>query len=140
MDEINEEAKPLTEKINWQLLITTIIFMAIGFICFMHRLRRLFQTFNFDNNNDNNNFNNNANINQNNININANQNINENANNNINNNERIYPIIIEIDGTRHHFSIKLADNIGQFVREKLYPLTDNRNVYLFYQKELNYLF
>ena len=136
MDEINEEAKPLTQKINFQLLITTIIFMVIGYIYFIHRLRRLFQPFYFDNNNDNNNFNNNANINQNNLNINANQSVNENANNNMNNNERTYPIIIEINGIRHHFSIKLTDNIGQFVREKLYPLTNNRNVLLFYQGQI----
>ena len=136
MDGINEESKPITEKINFQLLITTVVFMVIGFIYFIQKLRRLFQPFNFDNNNVNNNFNNNANINQNNINSNANQNMQENINNNLNNNERMYPIIIEIDGTRHHFSIKLADNIGQFVREKLYPLTNNRNVFLFYQGQI----
>ena len=75
MDGINEETKPITEKINFQLLITTVVFMVIGFIYFIQKLRRLFQPFNFDNNNVNNNFNNNANINQNNINSNANQNM-----------------------------------------------------------------
>ena len=131
--EFNEDSKPITEKINIQLLLTTIIFMVVGFIYFIHRIRRLFQPFNFDNNNnDNSYFNNNANINNNNINVNANV----NANNNINNNGQNYPIMVEINGIRHHFNIKLSDNIGQFVREKLYPLTNNRNVYLFYQGQL----
>ena len=131
--EINEDTKPLSENINIQLLIITIIFMVVGFIYFIHRLRRLFQPFNFDNNSDNSNYiNNNANINHNNINENSNQ----NANNNRNNNEQTYPIIIELNMQRHHFSIKLSDIIGQFVREKLYPLTNNRNVYLFYQGQL----
>ena len=131
--EINEDTKPLSENINIQLLIITIIFMVVGFIYFIHRLRRLFQPFNFDNNNDNSNYiNNNANINHNNMNVNSNQ----NTNNNRNNNEQTYPIIIELNMQRHHFSIKLSDIIGQFVREKLYPLTNNRNVYLFYQGQL----
>ena len=129
-NEINEDTKPLSENINLQLLIITVIFMVVGFIYFIQRLRRLFHPFNFDNNNDNSNLiNNNANINHNNINVNSNQNAN-------NNNEQTYPIMIELNGQRHHFSIKLSDNIGQFVREKLYPLTNNRNVYLFYQGQI----
>ena len=133
METSGDEAKPLTEQMNIQLLITTGVFMILGFIYFIYRLRRLIQPINRDHENDNNNINNN------NVNVNNQNNINNNENRNINNNEhneQIYHIIIQIDRARHNFDIKLSDNIGQFVREKLYPLTDNRNVYLFYQGQI----
>ena len=129
-----ENLSSSSENINVQLLVTTLIFMVLGFIYFIRRLRRLVQPLYNDgsNNNENINFNNNQNINN-------NQSINNNANNNnINNdnNVRTFHIVIQIERDRHNFDIKLDDNIGQFVREKLYPLTNNREVYLFYQGQL----
>ena len=129
-----ENLSSSSENINVQLLVTTLIFMVLGFIYFIRRLRRLVQPLYNDgsNNNENINFNNNQNINN-------NQSINSNANNNnINNdnNVRTFHIVIQIERDRHNFDIKLDDNIGQFVREKLYPLTNNREVYLFYQGQL----
>ena len=129
-----EKFQNLTENINIQLLITTILFMAIGFIYFFYRLKRLTQPLNIDDNlNENANDNNNIN-NQNNAHSNNNNNNNINRNNN--NNERTFHIIIQIERDRHNFDIKINDNIGQFIREKIYPLTNNREVYLFYQGQL----
>ena len=139
----------LSENINIQLLITTVFFMILGFIYYIYRLRRLIQPINFEensneninlNNNINNskNKNNNININNNNNNNNKN-NINSNSNNNINNennNIRKFHIIIQIERERYQFDIKITDNIGQFVREKLYPLTNNREVYLLFQGQM----
>ena len=123
-----------TENINLQLLITTVLFMILGFIYYIYRLKRLVQPINNDENNEyqhiNNNINNNINQNQNNINNNGNNNINNN------NNERQLHIIVQLDRDRHNFDIKMTDNIGQFIREKIYPLTNNRDVYLFYQGQL----
>lgn len=127
-----DEFQNLTENINIQLLLTTIIFMAIGFIYFFYRLKRLTQPLNIEDNlNENTNANNNIH-NQNNVDNNNNNNINRSNNNN----ERTYHIIIQIERDRHNFDIKINDNIGQFIREKIYPLTNNREVYLFYQGQL----
>ena len=133
-----------TENINFQLLITTGIFMILGFIYFIYRLKRLVQPINIDDNNgyehiNNNNINNNINNNNNNNNNNINQNNNNNNVNNINNNnndENKFHIIIQIERDRYNFDININDNIGQFIREKIYPLTNNRDVYLFYQGQL----
>ena len=127
---IIEKIKSYTENMNIELFITTIVFMILGFIYFIFRLRRLIQPINIENEDNHNNINNNENMNnqQNNIN---------NENNNINNNnERIYHITIQIERDRHNFEIKLSDNIGQFVRNKIFPLTNNRDVYLFYQGQI----
>ena len=122
-----EKIKSYTENMNIELFITTFIFMILGFIYFIYRLRRLIQPINLEN--ENNQINNDENIN--------NQNMRNNeVNNNINNNERIYHITIQIERNRYNFEIKLSDNIGQFIRDKIYPLTNNRNVYLFYQGQL----
>ena len=123
-----EEEKSFIENINIQLLVTTLLFMIVGFIYFIYRLKRLFQPLN--NNGNFENVHNNIN--------NPNNNINNNLNNNTNNenDERKYHIIIQIERERHNFEIKIKDNIGQFVREKIYPLTHNREVYLFYQGQL----
>lgn len=127
-----DDFQNLTENINIQLLLTTIIFMAIGFIYFFYRLKRLTQPLNIEDNlNENTNANNNIH-NQNNVDNNNNNNINRSNNNN----ERTYHIIIQIERDRHNFDIKINDNIGQFIREKIYPLTNNREVYLFYQGQL----
>ena len=125
-----ENLRNFSENINIQILVTTLIFMVLGFIYFIHRLRRLVQPLNDDGN-----FNNeNINLNNNQYN---NQNINNNNNNiNNNNNERTFHIVIQIERSRHNFNIKINDNIGQFIREKIYPLTNNREVYLFYQGQL----
>ena len=121
-----EKIKSYTENMNIELLITTFIFMILGFIYFIFRLRRLMRPVNLEN----------ENINNNDVNINSQNNINNEVNNNINSNERVYHIIIQIERSRHNFEIKLSDNIGQFVRDKIYPLTNNRSVYLFYQGQL----
>ena len=128
---IIEKIKSYTENMNIELFITTIVFMILGFIYFIFRLRRLIQPINIENEDNHNNINNNENMNnqQNNIN-------NENNNINNNNNERIYHITIQIERDRHNFEIKLSDNIGQFVRNKIFPLTNNRDVYLFYQGQI----
>lgn len=131
--ELNEGLNSYTKNINIELLITTAVFMVAGFIYYIYRLRRLIQPVNIENENNNNHVNNNANDN---INIQNNINNKSEENNNINENERIYHITIQIERERHNFDIKLSDNIGQFVREKLYPLTNNRNVYLFYQGQI----
>ena len=123
----SERIKSFTENMNLELFITTFIFMILGFVYFIYRLRRLIQPNNLDNENFNNNINNNVNMN--------NQNNRNNEANN-NNNERIYHITVQIERNRYNFDIKLSDNIGQFVREKILPLTNNRNVYLFYQGQL----
>ena len=125
-----EKIKSYTENMNVELLITTFIFMILSFIYFIFRLKRLFRPINLENESSNNN------INHNDSSINRQNNNNNEANNNINDNERIYHIIIQIERSRHNFDIKLSDNIGQFVRNKIYPLTNNRNVYLFYQGQL----
>ena len=131
-----ENLSNFSENINIQLLVTTLIFMVLGFIYFIRRLRRLVQPLNNDGNfnneniNANNNINNNQNINNNNTNINNNNNINND------NNVRIFHIVIQIERSRHNFDIKINDNIGQFVRDKIYPLTNDREVYLFYQGQL----
>ena len=117
-----------SESINIQLLLTTLLFMIIGFIYFILRIRRLSQPLNIEENNDNN-------YNQH-INNNQNNNQSNNLNNNINNNVRTFHIVIQIERDRHNFDIKITDNIGQFIREKIYPLTNNRQVYLFYQGQL----
>ena len=125
----SDKLKSYTENMNIELFITTIVFMILGFIYFIYRLRRLIQPINLDNENYNDN-----NINNNNINNEDNRN-NEN-NRNINNNERIYHITVQIERSRHNFDIKLSDNIGQFVINKIYPLTNNRSVYLLYQGQI----
>ena len=117
-----------SESINIQLLLTTLLFMIIGFIYFILRIRRLSQPLNIEENNANN-YNQHVNNNQNN-------NQSNNLNNNINNNVRTFHIVIQIERDRHNFDIRITDNIGQFIREKIYPLTNNRQVYLFYQGQL----
>ena len=117
-----------SESINIQLLLTTLLFMIMGFIYFIFRIRRLSQPLNIEENNVNN-------YNQN-INNNQNNNQSNNINNNINNNVRTFHIVIQIERDRHNFDIRITDNIGQFIREKIYPLTNNRQVYLFYQGQL----
>ena len=129
--EILEKLKSYKENMNLELLIPTLFFMILGFIYFIFRLRRLRQPINNDNENDYINNNNEANHNNNQ----NNNNINNNINNN-NNNERIFHITIQMERERHNFDIKLSDNIGQFVVQKIYPLTNNRNVYLFYQGQI----
>ena len=125
-----EKIKSYTENMNLELFITTAFFMILGFVYFIYRLRRLIQPINLENENIPNNINNDANIN------NQNNRNNEVNNNNINSNERIFHITVQIERNRHNFEIKLSDNIGQFVREKIYPLTNNRSVYLFYQGQM----
>jgi hypothetical protein len=125
------EFENVADNINIQLLVTTLTFIVIGFIFFIRRLRRLGEPLH----NDNNNLNENINNNNNNINNNVNNNINRNMNNN-NNNGRKYHIGIQIERNRHNFDICINDNIGHFVRDKIYPLTNNREVYLFYQGQL----
>ena len=118
-----------TENINLQLLITTLLFMILGFIYFIYRLKRLIQPINIDVNNEYEHINNN--------NVNNNNNQNNIRNNDINNNyERQLNIIIQLERDRYNFDIKITDNIGQFIREKIYPLTNNKDVYLFYQGQL----
>ena len=128
--EFLEKINNFSENINISLLLTTILFMVVGFLYFFNRLRRLTQPINIEENNNNQNLNNNIN------NQNNNQNNNNNINNNIDNNIRTFHILIQIERTRHNFDIKITDNIGQFVKDKLYPLTNNRQVYLFYQGQL----
>ena len=126
----SDKIKSYTENINFELFIPTIFIMLLSFIYFFFRLRRLRQPINIDNENDNRNINNN--INQRN---NQNNNINNNANEN-NENDRIYHITIQMERNRHNFDIKLSDNIGEFVTQKIYPLTNNRTVYLIYQGQI----
>ena len=126
--EFFDKISEFSESINIQLLLTTLLFMIIGFIYFIFRIRRLSQPLNIEENNVNN-------YNQN-INNNQNNNQNNNINNNINNNVRTFHIVIQIERDRHNFDIRITDNIGQFIREKIYPLTNNRQVYLFYQGQL----
>ena len=126
--EFFDKISDFLESINIQLLLTTLLFMIIGFIYFIFRIRRLSQPLNIEENNVNN-------YNQN-INNNQNNNQNNNINNNINNNVRTFHIVIQIERDRHNFDIRITDNIGQFIREKIYPLTNNRQVYLFYQGQL----
>ena len=131
------EFENLIDNINVQLLVTTVTFIVLGLIYFIYRLRRLGQPLN----NDDNNLNENLNHDNNNNNINNNQNNNVSRNNNNNNNNninngRMYHIGIQIERERHNFDICVNDNIGQFIRDKLYPLTNNREVYLFYQGQL----
>ena len=122
--EFLDKISDFSESINIQLLLTTLLFMIMGFIYFIFRIRRLSQPLNIEENNVNN----------------YNQNINNsqsnNQNNNINNNVRTFHIVIQIERDRHNFDIRITDNIGQFIREKIYPLTNNRQVYLFYQGQL----
>ena len=124
-----EILKTLKESINMELLITTLIFMILGFIYFIFRLRRLISPI-YQNNNYEEGSNNN-NINQ----INE-SNSNQNVNNEDNNNQKLYHITIQIGTAKHNFTINLKDNIGEFVKNKIYPLTNNRNVYLFYQGQV----
>ena len=126
--EFLDKISDFSESINIQLLLTTLLFMIIGFIYFILRIRRLSQPLNIEENNANN-------YNQH-INNNQNNNQSNNINNNINNNVRTFHIVIQIERDRHNFDIKITDNIGQFIREKIYPLTNNRQVYLFYQGQL----
>ena len=122
---IIEKFKNYSENINFEILITTIIFILISLIYFYYRLKRLTQPINIEDNIDYQNNNNNV----------QHQNVNNNINPN-NDNEKTFNIIIQIGGSRHNFTIKINDVIGQFVREKIYPLTNNREVYLFYQGQL----
>jgi hypothetical protein len=126
--EFFDKINGFSESINIQLLLTTLLFMIMGFIYFIFRIRRLSQPLNIEENNANN-YNQNINNNQSNYQSN-------NINNNINNNVRTFHIVIQIERDRHNFDIRITDNIGQFIREKIYPLTNNRNVYLFYQGQL----
>ena len=126
--EFFDKISGFSESINIQLLLTTLLFMIIGFIYFILRIRRLSQPLNIEENNANN-YNQHVNNNQNN-------NQSNNLNNNINNNVRTFHIVIQIERDRHNFDIRITDNIGQFIREKIYPLTNNRQVYLFYQGQL----
>ena len=126
--EFFDKISGFSESINIQLLLTTLLFMIMGFIYFIFRIRRLSQPLNIEENNVNN-------YNQN-INNNQNNNQSNNINNNINNNVRTFHIVIQIERDRHNFDIRITDNIGQFIREKIYPLTNNRQVYLFYQGQL----
>lgn len=121
---IIEKLKNYSENINFELLITTTIFILISLIYFFYRLKRLTQPINIEDNND---YQNNNNVHHQNENNNINQN---------NNFERIISIIIQIGSSRHNFNIKINDLIGQFVRDKIYPLTNNKEVYLFYQGQL----
>lgn len=121
---IIEKLKNYTENINLELLITTIIFILVSLIYFYYRLKRLTQPINIEDNIDN----------QNNNNV-HHQNMNNNINPNVNN-DRSINIIIQIGGARHNFTIKINDIIGQFVSEKIYPLTNNREVYLIYQGQI----
>ena len=84
--ELNEGLNSYTKNINFELLITTAVFMVAGFIYYIYRLRRLIQPVNIENENNNNHVNNNANDN---INIQNNINKKSEENNNINENERI---------------------------------------------------
>ena len=126
--EFFDKINGFSESINIQLLLTTLLFMIMGFIYFIFRIRRLSQPLNIEENNANN-YNQNINNNQSNYQSN-------NINNNINNNVRTFHIVIQIERDRHNFDIRITDNIGQFIREKIYPLTNNRQVYLFYQGQL----
>jgi hypothetical protein len=126
--EFFDKINGFSESINIQLLLTTLLFMIMGFIYFIFRIRRLSQPLNIEENNVNNY---NQNINNNHSNYQSN-----NINNNINNNVRTFHIVIQIERDRHNFDIRITDNIGQFIREKIYPLTNNRQVYLFYQGQL----
>lgn len=119
-----ESLKEKSEDINYEILFTTLIFIVIGLIYFIYRLKRTFREENFENNfNDNNN---NVNSNINNI----------NSNNNNSNNSRKYEITIQIEKDRYNFEVDLNQSISQFVREKIYPLTNNKEVYLFYQGQI----
>ena len=126
--EFSEKLSSLSENINLQLLVTTLIFMILGFIYYIYRLKRLFHPINADENINNENINMNNNINNN---LNSNNNI-----NNQNNNIKTFHIVIQIERDRHHFDIRITDNIGQFVREKIYPLSNNKEVYLIYQGQI----
>ena len=112
LDNINE----IKENVNLEILTTTIVFMIISFIYFIYRLKNLAPKINNELNNNQNNDNNNINTN--------------------NQNEKLFHIIIQIERSRYKFDIKINDNIGRFVREKIYPLSNNREVYLFYQGQL----
>lgn len=112
LDNINE----IKENVNLEILTTTIVFMIISFIYFIYRLKNLAPKINNELNNNQNNGNNNINTN--------------------NQNEKLFHIIIQIERSRYKFDIKINDNIGRFVREKIYPLSNNREVYLFYQGQL----
>ena len=112
LDNINE----IKENVNLEILTTTIVFMIISFIYFIYRLKNLAPKINNELNNNKNNSNNNINKN--------------------NQNEKLFHIIIQIERSRYKFDIKINDNIGRFVREKIYPLSNNREVYLFYQGQL----
>ena len=112
LDNINE----IKENVNLEILTTTIVFMIISFIYFIYRLKNLAPKINNELNNNQNNGNNNINT--------------------SNKNEKLFHIIIQIERSRYKFDIKINDNIGRFVREKIYPLSNNREVYLFYQGQL----
>lgn len=112
LDNINE----IKENVNLEILTTTIVFMIISFIYFIYRLKNLAPKINNELNNNQNNGNNNINTN--------------------NQNEKLFHIIIQIERSRYKFDIKINENIGRFVREKIYPLSNNREVYLFYQGQL----
>ena len=114
--------KKESENINYEILITTLFFIIIGILYFIHRLRRFGNTLTETENND---------ANYSNINNNNNH---ENIHNQ--NNIKTINIIIQLERNRYNFTIKLTDNIGQFVREKIYPLTNNKDVYLFFQGQL----
>ena len=49
---------------------------------------------------------------------------------------RKYEITIQIEKDRYNFEVDLNQSISQFVREKIYPLTNNKEVYLFYQGQI----
>ena len=127
--EFYEKINTFSESINFQLLFITLLFMIIGFIYFILRLRNVSHPINVEENNYYNNINNQSSEQDNNQRNNIN-------NNNIDNNSRTYHIEVQIGSNRHHFDIRNTDSIGQFVREKIYPLTNNRQVYLFYQGQL----
>ena len=115
--------KNKSENINYEILITTLFFIVIGFIYFFYRLRRFGHTLTETENAD-------ATY------TNINNNNNRHENNNNQNNIRTVNIIVQLERNRYNFIIKLSDNIGQFVRQKIYPLTNNKDVYLFYQGQL----
>lgn len=130
-----ESLKEKYENINFEILISTLIFLIIGIIFYIYRIKRSMTVLNQNQeeiNNDNNN------INSNNINNNLDNN-NINNNNNIHNNNQNSPslkILIQIDRNRYNFEVKLSDKIEDFIHQKLFPLTNNREVYLFYQGQI----
>lgn len=127
-----ESLKEKYEYINFELLLPTVIFLVLGIIYFIYRIRHSMPILNqnpsdFNNEQFNNNINNN------------NPNINNNSNNNNNNNNQNSPslkILIQIDRNRYNFEVKLSDNINDFIHQKIFPLTNNREVYLFYQGQI----